>query len=71
LSPQQEDYTQAITISPEYSQAYYNRGIAYYKKKKPNLALNDFEQAARLFQDQNDDVNHQRAIERIQEMKGD
>jgi tetratricopeptide (TPR) repeat protein len=66
-----EDYTQAITISPEYSQAYYNRGIAYYKKKKPNLALNDFEQAARLFHDQNDHVNYQRAIERIQEMKGD
>jgi tetratricopeptide (TPR) repeat protein len=41
------ELTEAIRLNPEYARQYYFRGIAYRRKKEPNLyaALKDFEKA--------------------------
>jgi hypothetical protein len=43
-----EEFTQAISASPEFTIAYNNRGVAYAQLGKFDLALNDFNQALRL-----------------------
>jgi tetratricopeptide (TPR) repeat protein len=42
------DFTQAITLSPKYAQAYNNRGFVYYEKRDYNRALADLDQAISL-----------------------
>jgi tetratricopeptide (TPR) repeat protein len=41
-------YTQAITGHPSYAQAYYNRGLVFFKVEKYDRALDDFAKAAEL-----------------------
>lgn len=41
-------YTKSIEANPEFSSAYYNRGIAYYEEKKYHEAIQDFDQALKL-----------------------
>lgn len=41
-------YTKSIEANPEFSPAYYNRGIAYYEEKKYHEAIQDFDQALKL-----------------------
>ncbi|WP_427159633.1 tetratricopeptide repeat protein [Aliinostoc sp. HNIBRCY26] len=43
------DYTQAITISPNDGEAYYERGINYSNSGENQKAIEDFRQAANLF----------------------
>ncbi len=37
-----DDYTQALNISPDYADAYYNRGIAYYDLGNYQSAIDDY-----------------------------
>jgi tetratricopeptide (TPR) repeat protein len=63
------DYTLAISLNPKLAAAYYNRALL----KKDLLqdragAIRDFRQAAKLYREQGDTVNTQRAIENLQEL---
>lgn len=60
-----EDYTQAIDINPSYAQAYYKRGDVYTKLKDKRAALKDIQKAAELFQQQGDQENYQKVLDRI------
>jgi len=42
------DYSQTIRLSPQFADAYYNRGIAYKAKGDLDSALSDYSQAIRL-----------------------
>ncbi|MEA5513241.1 tetratricopeptide repeat protein [Nodularia sp. UHCC 0506] len=39
------DYTQAITINPQFAEPYYNRGVVYDDQGKTELAIADYTQA--------------------------
>jgi tetratricopeptide (TPR) repeat protein len=41
-------FTQAITLKPDYAEAYYNRGLVYYEIKAADRALDNFSEAIRL-----------------------
>ncbi len=43
-----EEFTQAISIDPEYAEAFLNRGLAYYSDHDEESAIADFEQAIDL-----------------------
>ncbi len=43
-----EQFTQAITLNPEYAVAYNNRGWAYYEKGEYDRAIQDYDQAIAL-----------------------
>ncbi|NJK40546.1 MAG: serine protease [Acaryochloridaceae cyanobacterium SU_2_1] len=47
------DYTQAISLNPQYADAYYNRGVVHQKRGNLPQAKADLETAATLFQQQN------------------
>ncbi len=49
------DYTQALTLDPEYEKAYYNRGLAYLDIGELEQAVNDFSRTLQL------DSQHARA----------
>jgi tetratricopeptide (TPR) repeat protein len=36
------NYSEAIKLKPDYTMAYYNRGVAYFKNKENDNAINDF-----------------------------
>jgi tetratricopeptide (TPR) repeat protein len=42
------DYEQALKLQPDYAKAYYNRGLAYYRKGDYDRAIADFTQALKL-----------------------
>lgn len=42
------EYTEAIRINPQYHKAYYNRGLAYYRRGDLDNALADYSEAIRL-----------------------
>jgi len=42
------DYTQAIKLNPNYSEAYNNRGVVYQDKGNKSLAIADYRTAVRL-----------------------
>jgi tetratricopeptide (TPR) repeat protein len=59
---------QAIQIKPDLADAYYNRGN-YKKKLGDNQgAINDFRQAAKLYQQQNKMQDYQDAINRLKKL---
>ncbi|MDR2194945.1 MAG: tetratricopeptide repeat protein [Treponema sp.] len=41
-------FTLAVTMKPEYAEAYYNRGLVYYAIKAADRALDNFNEAIRL-----------------------
>lgn len=43
-----EGYSQAIRLKPDYADAYYNRGLAYFKQDHYNLGCNDVQKACAL-----------------------
>ena len=55
------DYTDAIRISPSYTEAYYNRGIIRAELGDKKGAVEDLREAARLFFEQGDIANYQKA----------
>jgi tetratricopeptide (TPR) repeat protein len=42
------DFTQAIQLSPKYTQAYNNRGVAYFERGDIDRAIADYTQAIEL-----------------------
>lgn len=42
------DFDEAITLKPDYAEAYYNRGVAYYQLQQPDRACADWQEASRL-----------------------
>ena len=65
-----DNYSTAITLKPRHAKAHYNRGLTYYHLGEPEAALKDFQRSSILFQEQGDNTNYQRAMERIQELQG-
>ena len=61
-----ECYQKAIEINPDYANAYYNIGLAYYRKGWDISAADSFFQAGLLFHKQN---NRQKVLQTIDEMK--
>ena len=42
------DYEQSIRLNPKNAHTYFNRGLAYYRLKKRDLACKDFEKACEM-----------------------
>ncbi|AFZ23529.1 tetratricopeptide repeat protein [Cylindrospermum stagnale PCC 7417] len=42
------DFNQTLRIDPQSVDAYYNRGLAYFKQRNPQAAIKDFNQAIRI-----------------------
>jgi Flp pilus assembly protein TadD len=42
------DFEQAIRLKPDYAEAWYNRGIAYFQAGEPEHACADWKESARL-----------------------
>ncbi|HNW76995.1 MAG TPA: tetratricopeptide repeat protein [Bacteroidales bacterium] len=51
-----EHLDRAISVSPDYSQAYYNRGIVFTKTQQADLAITDFSTAIRCKEDYTDAI---------------
>jgi tetratricopeptide (TPR) repeat protein/V8-like Glu-specific endopeptidase len=63
------DYNQAISLDPKYSNAYNNRGILkYFKLNDIQGAIQDFRQVARLYREQGQAQNLQKAIDRLRQL---
>ena len=60
------DYTQAITINPQYAEAYYNRGIAKYESEDKTGAIKDLETGKQLYQQQGNTQNAQKVQELLE-----
>ncbi|MGB3513200.1 MAG: DnaJ domain-containing protein, partial [Microcoleaceae cyanobacterium] len=63
-----EDYTKALGINPNFAHVYYQRGLVYLELKENRLAIEDFRKAAKLFAEQGDRANSQRALEAIKNL---
>lgn len=42
------DFNQTLKIDPKFVDAYYNRGLAYFKQRNPQAAIADFNQALKI-----------------------
>ncbi len=65
-----DNYSTAITLEPTHAEAHYNRGLTYYELGEPEAALKDFQRSSILFQEQGDNINYQRALDRVREIQG-
>ncbi|MDJ0555159.1 MAG: DnaJ domain-containing protein [Microcoleaceae cyanobacterium MO_207.B10] len=63
-----EDYEKALKINPNFAHVYYQRGLVYLELKENRLAIADFRKAAKLFAEQGDRANSQRALEAIRNL---
>jgi tetratricopeptide (TPR) repeat protein len=64
------DYTKAIEINPNYGEAYYNRGLSRLALGQKNKStLEDFQKAAKIYQEQGKTEYYQDALERIKELQ--
>ncbi len=63
-----EEYTKAIKIDAEYAEAYLNRGILYTELGSKKAAVEDLRSAARLYFEQGDLDNYQKAKNMTQEI---
>jgi tetratricopeptide (TPR) repeat protein len=62
------DYDKALKLKPDDAEAYYNRGLSYkYFGYSPN-AINDFLQAKKLYQQQNNQTGYQASLDRLKEL---
>jgi tetratricopeptide (TPR) repeat protein len=55
-------YTKAITIDPDYAQAYYSRGLVYHQLGNINKARKNLLLAAKLYLDQGNNADYQQVI---------
>ena len=46
------DYTQAISLKPDYDRAYFNRGMVYKKLGKKDGAIADFKKVLEISKDE-------------------
>ena len=46
-----QDYTKVIQLEPNFTNAYYNRGVAYSNKGELDLAIQDYTKAIELVPD--------------------
>ena len=63
-----EEYTKAIKIDAEYAEAYLSRGILYTELGSKKAAVEDLRNAARLYFEQGDLDNYQKAKNMTQEI---
>ncbi len=56
------DYSQAITLRPDYANAYNNRGIAYEHKNQNDQAIADYRMAVKI------DPNHQNSLDALKRL---
>jgi len=52
------DYTEAIRLNPNYTAAYKDRGVTYFRLKERRLAITDFNQAIKLNSNDAEIYNH-------------
>lgn len=64
-----EDYSAAISINPQDAMSRFYRGLAYFKQGQKGKAATDLREAARLFAEQKDKVNRQRALDALTELE--
>lgn len=78
------DYTQAVQVSPAFTNAYIERGIAYHDagdlshaladlnravQLEPNNALADWQQAAKLFEERGDRARYQQVQNTLKQLQ--
>lgn len=66
-----QNYNQAIRLDPNYADAFYNRGIAYQTLENRGRAIDDFREAARLYQVQGSNDLAEEALARVTELQQD
>ncbi|MFM8003689.1 MAG: pilus assembly protein PilF, partial [Dolichospermum sp.] len=59
----------AIKINPNYAQAYYGRGFVRNELRDKPGAIDDFQQAAKLYQQQGKNEDYQDALNRIRKLQ--
>ncbi len=64
------DYIQAIFFDPDYSDAYYNRGLVYYILQERSKSIKDLTLAANLFQKQGKQELGQQIFVKIKNLHG-
>ncbi|MFM8294241.1 MAG: tetratricopeptide repeat protein [Microcystaceae cyanobacterium] len=62
------DYNQTLILKPDYADTYYNRGLVYQKLGDNQNAINDFRQAAKLYQQQNNREWYQKMLDLLKEL---
>ncbi|MFM5946052.1 MAG: tetratricopeptide repeat protein, partial [Dolichospermum sp.] len=62
-------YDQVIRLTPNYADAYSNRGLVRYELGDKFQAISDFKQAAKLYQQQGENEDYQDALNRIRELQ--
>ncbi len=64
-----DDCTQAIELNPDHAHAYYNRGVARKQRGDKQGAISDFEQAARLYWQQENTEGHQDSFYQLEQLQ--
>jgi tetratricopeptide (TPR) repeat protein len=63
------DYSEALRINPNYGAAYQNRGVARRDSGDKPGAIQDFQKAADLFQQQGDKDSYERVINLLRKLQ--
>ncbi len=64
-----EDYNQVIKLKSDAADAYYNRGLIYKEQGENQSALSDFQKAADLYQQQDNSIMYQTALNQLKELQ--
>lgn len=63
------DFDTAIKLAPELAEAYGNRGLLHYQLGNSQMAIEDLQQAADLFQAAGDQLSYQQTLDFIQQVQ--
>ena len=63
------DFTKAIDINPQYAQAYGNRGLVYDAKGDKQKAIQDLQQAAKIFYAQGKTADYEKAMNLLKSLQ--